>query len=152
MDSSSPIELNTLTKLDIYFSFGFGVVEMGDRFRDREEPMYVVIERIGEEILREVEGGYAGIRNDRNDLSLPVFDRANIAIEDLLEISDRLAVPPVRKRGAKFAQLREAYKIFRQGSKTFLGIYRVGRKYRVRRDAFQNTIAADQRAIRFADE
>src|SRR4051812_7160613 len=73
-------------------------------------------------------------------------------MKDLFEIGDRLTVAAIRKCRAKFAQTRETYHVFTKRRKSSRRIDGIGRDDRVRCDSFKNTVAADQRAVSFADE
>ena len=71
---------------------------MSDRLGDREEAVNVGIERIRKKSFCNLVRGDTVIRDERDHLTLPVVDRADVAVKYLFEIGDRFAVAAIGER------------------------------------------------------
>src|SRR5204862_4981681 len=116
-------------------------VEVCDRFARGEEAVYVV--RAGEEFERNVPGGRALRGDEADDFRLAFVDGAEVAVEELFIVGDRLAVAAVDERRRERAKAREAHQVFGERAEAARGVNGVGREYRVRRDALQDAVARD---------
>src|SRR5207248_5469342 len=112
--------------------------------------MHVV--RVREKLARYVPSGRARLRHETNDLRLSLVHRAKITMKKLLEIRHHITVSAMYERRRETTQAREADEIFRERVKAFRRVNRIGRQDRIRRDALQDAIARDDRAVCFTKE
>ena len=124
--SGRGIKFDAFPFVETNSSFAGSVVQMGDSFGNSEKSMHVVIERIGEQLLRKVKGSDSRRWYEARYLALSIVDRSNIAMEYFIKIGYRFPVSAICKCRRETSEAGEADEIFRQRSKPTAGIDRIG--------------------------
>lgn len=113
--------------------------------------MHVVALGVGEQPQGDVVRGRS-VTDQRDTPRLAFVYCPNVAAKYLFEIGYGLAVASMYECRRQRPDAGKADEVFTERRVAFVRVDRIGRKDRIRRDAFKHAVAADDRSVGLADE